>query len=100
MVAPLTEPQIKESLGELPGWTYTGGKLTKSFTFGSFKEALSFLVRVGLEAEGQDHHPEIHNVYNRVTLTLATHDAGDAVTEKDLRLARTVEWFNWLPKKG
>lgn len=99
MPDPLPDAAIKEALAELPGWEHKRGKLTKSFTFASFKEALSFLVRIGLEAESQDHHPDIHNVYNRVTLTLSTHDADDKVTEKDVRLARTIEWVNWLPRQ-
>ena len=56
-----------------------------------FSEALSFLVKVGIEAEKLNHHPEIHNIYNKVTLKLCTHDAGNRVTEKDIVLARAIE---------
>lgn len=82
-------------MGELGGWQHEGGKLVRRFRFGSFKEALSFLVRVGLHAEELNHHPEIWNVYDQVTLSLCTHDAGDQVTGKDVELARAVNAFEW-----
>ena len=96
MATALNAEEIEAALSELPGWEYSGGALRKTFTFGSFKEALSFIVRVGLHAEEQGHHPEIRNVYNRVDLTLTTHDAGGRVTEKDMDLARTIQAFSWV----
>jgi len=88
---PLTEPEINTALAELPGWISTGQKLVKKFQFGNFREALAFIVRVGLEAEGLDHHPEIKNVYNKVELGLNTHDAGGCVTALDTELAKRIE---------
>ncbi|MCB9639234.1 MAG: 4a-hydroxytetrahydrobiopterin dehydratase [Myxococcales bacterium] len=87
--------QIEQALSQLEGWRFEGDSLKKTFTFANFKEAMSFLVRLAFHAEEQDHHPEIFNVYNRVELTLRTHDAGNKVTEKDVKLAQTIEKFNW-----
>jgi 4a-hydroxytetrahydrobiopterin dehydratase len=88
---PLTDAQVKEVLPELADWAYTGHKLIKSFQFKTFRDALAFIVRLGFEAEGMDHHPEIKNVYNKVDLALNTHDAGGRVTELDVELARRIE---------
>ena len=73
-----------------------GDKLFKGFEFGSFREALSFIVRLGMEAEALQHHPEIWNVYAKVEVRLCTHDAGNRVTERDVALAKVVEAFNWV----
>ena len=72
-------------------WAHRDGALVAVIRLSDFKVALSFLVAVGLEAEALDHHPEIHNIYNKVTLTLRTHDAGNRVTGLDVALARAVE---------
>lgn len=91
MRVPLSEAEIVERLGDLPGWSYENDRLTRTCRFGSFREAVGFLVRMAFEAEALDHHPELVNVYNRVTLHLNTHDAGGKVTEMDFRLARAIE---------
>jgi 4a-hydroxytetrahydrobiopterin dehydratase len=88
---PLTDSQVNAVLPELSGWAFDGHKLIKSFQFKNFREALAFMVRLGFEAEGLDHHPEIKNVYNKVELALNTHDAGGRVTEMDVELARRIE---------
>lgn len=100
MATPLADNDIQRALRDLPGWSFADDKLTKTFKFAGFKEALSFIVRVGLHAEEQGHHPELFNVYSTVRLSLNTHDAGGKVTEKDVKLARTIEEFNWLPRRG
>lgn len=97
--SPLPQAQIDEALRSLPGWSFTDDHLTKTFRFADFKEALSFIVRIGLHAEEQGHHPELFNVYNTVRIALNTHDAGGKVTAKDIQLARTIEQVNWLPEK-
>ena len=95
MSEPLTDAQIEQALAELPGWRYEDGKLRCEHVFGDFKEAMSFIVRLAFHAEQQQHHPEIFNVYNKVRLALNTHDAGGRVTQKDVKLARTIADFAW-----
>ena len=89
---PLDAEQIENVLSStLDGWRHENNKLIKSFTFSDFRDALSFIVRIGVEAEVKGHHPEIENVYNRVTIALCTHDADSQVTGKDLELAEAIE---------
>ena len=95
MSTPLTPNQINNALADLPGWSFADDKIGKGFQFAHFKEALSFIVRVGLEAEAAEHHPELFNVYNKVSINLNTHDAGGKVTQKDIDLAAAIEHFNW-----
>ena len=99
MTAPLTDAQIREALTGLPGWTHEDDRLKKTFELGGFKEALSFIVRLGMHAEELNHHPEIFNVYNTVKIALNTHDAGGKVTARDVKLASTIESFNWIKPK-
>jgi 4a-hydroxytetrahydrobiopterin dehydratase len=96
MPEPLAPEAIDKALVELPGWSYEGNALKKTYQFGDFREAVSFMVRLAFFAEELNHHPELHNVYNRVTVSLTTHDAGDRVTELDVRLAKAVERFAWV----
>ena len=93
---PLTQSQITEALRALPGWTFERDALAKEFKFGTFREAMSFMVRVSFEAEAMDHHPEWTNVYNRVAVRLNTHDAGGKVTAKDVDLARKIQGISWV----
>jgi 4a-hydroxytetrahydrobiopterin dehydratase len=74
------------------GWALSndGRSIGKTFRFRSFRDALSWMVRAGFEAEAMNHHPDWKNVYNRVEVWLTTHDAG-ALTEKDIELARRME---------
>jgi len=88
---PLTEEKIKTELKKLDGWNYSDDKIHRELSFSDFKTALSFIVRVGFDAEEQGHHPELFNVYNTVQISLSTHDAGDKVTEKDITLAESVD---------
>ena len=81
------------ALAQLPGWAAGPGDretLVKTFRFEDFNAAFGFMARVALMAEKLDHHPEWFNVYNRVDVTLTTHDAG-GVTELDLKLARFMD---------
>ncbi|MDP2136478.1 MAG: 4a-hydroxytetrahydrobiopterin dehydratase [Candidatus Didemnitutus sp.] len=93
---PLTPAEITTALGELTGWTFERDALARTFQFGSFKEAMSFMVRVGFEAEAMDHHPDWSNVYDRVAIRLNTHDAGHKVTAKDVALARKIQAIAWV----
>ena len=91
MSAALPPEQIQMALVGLSGWGLEGFKLLKTYRFKDFKAALIFINQVGVVAEQLGHHPEIHNVWNQVTLSLCTHDAGDRITEKDLTLARALQ---------
>jgi len=68
-------------------WTEKDNKLTAEFTFEDFSQAWAFMTEVAILAERKNHHPEWTNVWNRVAISLSTHDAGDIVTEKDRKLA-------------
>jgi 4a-hydroxytetrahydrobiopterin dehydratase len=74
----------------LEDWYFNDNGIEKKFTFNSFSEALGFIVQVGVAAEKQNHHPELFNVYNKVTIRLSTHDA-NGLTDKDFKLAKTIE---------
>ena len=75
-------------------WTEENNKLVREFKFKDFSEAWAFLSRVALLAESHQHHPEIHNSYNTVTIALQTHDSGDKVTEKDREMSKIIDkWF-------
>jgi len=82
------------ALKELPEWRQVDGReaITRTFHFKTFNAAFGFMTRVALLAEKMDHHPEWFNVYNRVEVTLATHDAG-GVTEKDIAMAKTMDAY-------
>lgn len=91
MTPPLTAAEIAAVLPELPGWSEAGDALEKTYKFAGFRDAVAFIVRLGFECEALDHHPDLRNVYNRVTLRLNTHDAGGKITAKDVELARRAE---------
>lgn len=77
---------------ELPGWALVEGRdaIRRRFQFADFSAAWGFMARVALLAEAQDHHPEWSNVWNRVEITLSTHDAG-GLSARDLRLAKAID---------
>ena len=79
-------------LAQLSGWSAAEGReaIVKTFKFKDFNEAFGFMTRIALAAEKLDHHPAWFNVYNRVEVLLATHDA-DGVTELDLTLAKIMD---------
>ena len=81
----------KTALGMLSGWSEVKGRdaITRKFVFKDFNEAFGFMTRAALVAEKLDHHPEWFNVYKKVEVTLATHDAG-GVTELDIKLAEAM----------
>lgn len=87
---PLNEPQIREALTALSGWSHTDNALKKQFKFKNFSEAWGFMTRVALMAEKLDHHPDWSNGYNKVDVSLSTHDE-DGVTDKDIKLATFME---------
>ena len=92
MAEKLTGSTRRSALAKLDGWSEVEGRdaISKKFAFKDFNEAFGFMARVALIAEKLDHHPEWFNVYNRVEVTLATHDAG-GVTERDVKLAEAMD---------
>jgi 4a-hydroxytetrahydrobiopterin dehydratase len=96
MSTPLSTADIATAINGLKGWEFKDNALVKTFEFGSFREALSFMVRAGFEAEAMNHHPEWTNVYNRLVVRLNTHEAGGKVTAKDLELAKALQKIAWV----
>jgi 4a-hydroxytetrahydrobiopterin dehydratase len=86
----LPDAEVTQRLAALPGWRLAGGKLHRELTFADFTQAFAFMTEVAREAEALDHHPEWFNVYSRVVIDLATHDAA-GITTLDFELARRVE---------
>lgn len=91
-LAQLTEAERATALAELTGWALRsdGLAIERVFKFRDFSEAFGFMARVALLAEQHDHHPEWSNVYNRVAITLTTHDAG-GLSARDVTLARAID---------
>lgn len=87
----LNDEQREAALADLPGWSWDAERdaITRRFRFADFSAAFGFMTRVALAAEQADHHPEWTNVWNRVDVTLTTHDAG-GLTAKDVELARKI----------
>ncbi|MAO57104.1 MAG: 4a-hydroxytetrahydrobiopterin dehydratase [Rhodospirillaceae bacterium] len=92
MTDKLTGDARTQAIAGLDGWTDVDGRdaISKTFQFKDFNAAFGFMTRTALVAEKMDHHPEWFNVYNRVEVTLATHDAG-GVTQKDIDLAAFMD---------
>lgn len=92
MVEKLTGAARSDALKTLGGWTDVAGRdaIKKSFQFRTFAEAWGFMSQVALAAEKMDHHPEWFNVYNKVDITLSTHDAG-GLSKRDIDLAKIID---------
>lgn len=92
MVEKLAGAARTAALAELSSWSVVDGRdaITRSFKFRNFNEAWGFMTRIALHAEKQDHHPEWFNVYNRVDITLATHECG-GLSERDVKLAKIID---------
>jgi 4a-hydroxytetrahydrobiopterin dehydratase len=88
----LSEGERAAALAELPHWSLRddGLAIARELKFADFSEAFGFMTRVALAAEKADHHPEWSNVYNRVNVTLTTHDAG-GLSARDVALARVID---------
>ena len=92
MIAKLSSSERDAVLKELCNWQMVKDRdaIQRSFRFKNFSEAWGFMSRVALLAESQDHHPEWFNVYNKVDITLATHDAG-GLSARDVKLAKAID---------
>ncbi len=91
-LSPLEPGQARDALAGLAQWRLdeARGAISRSFRFADFVEAFAFMTEVALVAERSNHHPEWFNVYNRVDITLTTHDAG-GLTQRDIDLARVAD---------
>lgn len=92
MVDQLSEAERADALDSLPDWDYDEGRdaITRTIVFTDFAEAFGFMTQVALIAEKADHHPEWTNIWNRVEITLTTHDAG-GLSERDIDLAGAID---------
>ena len=90
MAPVLPETEILRSLAELPGWILDGPVIRKRFAFSRYMDGIRFVEAVAVEAEAEDHHPDLLVRYSDVTVFLSTHSQ-NGVTERDLRLAAAVE---------
>lgn len=72
-------------------WKEINNSLNRTFEFKNFIEAFAFMTKVAMIAEKMNHHPEWKNVYNKVEITLTTHDANNTITEKDRQLAKAID---------
>jgi 4a-hydroxytetrahydrobiopterin dehydratase len=92
MVEQLSEAERADALDGLPDWDYDEARdaIARTFTFADFSEAFAFMTRVALLAEKANHHPEWSNVWNRVEITLTTHDAG-GLSGRDVEMAEAIE---------
>ncbi|WP_206245338.1 4a-hydroxytetrahydrobiopterin dehydratase [Novosphingobium terrae] len=92
MIAPLTQEALQQALASLPDWTYDEPRkaIHRRIVLRDFGQALGLMVRIGVEAEKRDHHPEWANVYNKLDIWLTTHDA-DGVSTRDVELAGVID---------
>jgi 4a-hydroxytetrahydrobiopterin dehydratase len=96
MVEKLSDAERASLVDLLPAWSFAqqpdGSRdaIERKFIFKDFSEAFAFMTRVALLAEAHDHHPSWSNVYNRVSITLSTHDAG-GLSERDIKLAEAID---------
>ena len=87
----LSQAELETLLADQPDWTLRadGQAIIRTLKFGDFNAAFGFMTRVALYADKHDHHPEWSNVYNRVEITLTTHDAG-GLSARDAAMARAI----------
>lgn len=85
-----TQEEIKTEFQNLKDWSLNAASISKEIKFKDFVQAFGFMTQIALEAEKLDHHPDWKNVYNKVSITLSTHDAG-GLTELDFKLAKKID---------
>jgi 4a-hydroxytetrahydrobiopterin dehydratase len=92
MSEPLDDTRITAALARLPGWVHADHALSITWRFADFATAMAFMQDAAAEIDRLGHHPEWSNVYDRVSVRLTTHDAGNRVTLKDVELAKVLTW--------
>ncbi|WP_338674015.1 4a-hydroxytetrahydrobiopterin dehydratase [Streptomyces sp. SCSIO 30461] len=88
---PLSQKEIEDRLRELPGWSQEGDRIARTYRLGNHFAATALVVHVARIQDELNHHSDLTLGYNTVNLTVNTHDAGGAVTERDFELAQRVE---------
>ncbi|MGW7367085.1 4a-hydroxytetrahydrobiopterin dehydratase [Streptomyces sp. NPDC054841] len=88
---PLSQKEIEDRLRELPGWSQEGDRIARTYRLGTHFAATALVVHVAQIQDELNHHSDLTLGYNTVNLTVNTHDAGGAITERDFELARRVE---------
>lgn len=86
----LTESEIQSELKGLKDWSVKGQNIEASFEFRTFRDAISFIVQIAIEAEVMNHHPEFYNSYNKVSFSFCTHDVGNKITDADIGIASKI----------
>ena len=88
----LTVQEQKVAIAKLKGWKTVKGRnaISKTFEFKNFNQAFSWMTAMALHAERMDHHPEWFNVYNKIIVTLSTHDVG-GISKLDIKLAKLMD---------
>jgi 4a-hydroxytetrahydrobiopterin dehydratase len=89
MASLLTDAEIQERANQLEGWTVEGKELRITRKFKNFVEVIAFVNQIVEPAEAAEHHPDLEISYNKVTVSLTTHDAG-GLTSKDFDLAQVI----------
>jgi 4a-hydroxytetrahydrobiopterin dehydratase len=89
MSTPLTDSDVKSALEKLPGWRANGKAIERNFEFKDFKDAMAFANRVAMIAEEANHHPDIEISYNKLKLSLISHDSG-GLTSRDVKMAARI----------
>ena len=85
----LSDAELQQALQKLPGWKKNGNAIERNFQFENFVQAMDFVNQIDEAAEAVNHHPDIHISYNKVTMTLVSHDSG-GVTQRDIRMAGKI----------
>ena len=88
-MAVLTDSEIQQALGRLPGWKRSGIAIQRLFEFPDFKAAMAFVNKIANAAEQANHHPDIDIRYNKVTMSLVSHDSG-GITKRDIGMAERI----------
>jgi 4a-hydroxytetrahydrobiopterin dehydratase len=86
----LSKSEIDSELRRLTDWSVKGTNIEASFEFKTFRDAISFIVQVAIEAEVLNHHPEFYNSYNKVSFSFCTHDVGHKITDADIGIAAKI----------
>ena len=89
MATTLSDSEVRNALGSLPGWKQNGRQIERVFQFPDFKAAMQFVNKIAEAAEAANHHPDITINYNKVTLALISHDSG-GVTSRDVKMAGKI----------